>query len=431
MTARTAIYARYSSDNQSEASIEDQVRVCRARAEREGWTVAEIYADYAISGASRDRPRFHAVLADARVGRFDILLAEGLDRISRDQVDTPTFYKQLIFAGVRIVTLAEGEISELHVGFKGTMNALFLKDLAQKTHRGIEGRVRAGSSGGGLSFGYQVRRRIGPDGLPVAGEVEIVDPEAALIRRIFTDYVAGRSPRAIAIELNRAGIPDPRNGKWTASLILGNAVRETGILRNRLYAGERVWNRQHFVKDPDTRQRVARPNPKEAWIVVLVPELRIVEPDVWEPAQRRLAAGRRSLLADEDGEDGEAAAEERRNTGSRLAAARRPAWLLSGLVRCGVCGGPMGVVSSDGRLGCTNRRERGTCSNPRTVLRDRLTERVLTGLKERLLAPELVEEFVRSFTAEVTAANRERSRRRRSSTRSSASSTARSAAFWS
>ena len=113
---RAAIYARYSSDNQREASIEDQVRICRARAEREGWIVIEVYADYALSGASVQRPQFLTLLADARAGRFDIVLAEALDRVSRDQEHIAGFYKHLGFAGVQLVTIAEGEISELHIG---------------------------------------------------------------------------------------------------------------------------------------------------------------------------------------------------------------------------------------------------------------------------------------------------------------------------
>src|SRR4051812_42797217 len=137
MTSRAAIYARYSSDLQSNQSIEDQVRICRARAEREGWSVVEVYADYAISGASAKRPRFQDMMADARQRRYDIVLAEAMDRISRDQEHIAGFYKTLSFAGIRAVTIAEGEISELHIGLKGTMSALFLKDLAQKTHRGI------------------------------------------------------------------------------------------------------------------------------------------------------------------------------------------------------------------------------------------------------------------------------------------------------
>ncbi len=76
----------------------------------------------------------------------DVVLAEALDRISRDQADVATLFKHLRFAGVSIITLAEGEISELHVGLKGTMNALLLKDLALKTHRGLRGRVEKGKA---------------------------------------------------------------------------------------------------------------------------------------------------------------------------------------------------------------------------------------------------------------------------------------------
>ena len=149
---RVAIYARYSSDNQRDASIEDQFRICREQAKREGWQVVGCYKDAAISGSSMIlRPGIQMLLQDAQAGQFDMVLAEALDRISRDQADVATLFKHLQFARVPIVTLAEGEISELHVGLKGTMNALFLKDLAAKTHRGLRGRVEDGKSGGASS----------------------------------------------------------------------------------------------------------------------------------------------------------------------------------------------------------------------------------------------------------------------------------------
>src|SRR5215472_1621023 len=128
-TMRAAIYARYSSDLQRDASIEDQVRLCKSRIQREGWSLSAAYTDRAQSGASRLRPGYQSLLEDALKGRFDLVLTEALDRLSRDQEDTAALYKQLTFAGVKLVTLAEGEITELHVGLKGTMNALFLKDL--------------------------------------------------------------------------------------------------------------------------------------------------------------------------------------------------------------------------------------------------------------------------------------------------------------
>ena len=111
---RVALYARYSSDNQREASIEDQFRICREQAKREKWKIVGTYKDAGISGASMIlRPGIQALLQDAQAGQFDIVMAEALDRISRDQADVATFYKHLKFAGVPIVTLSEGEISEL------------------------------------------------------------------------------------------------------------------------------------------------------------------------------------------------------------------------------------------------------------------------------------------------------------------------------
>ena len=403
---RAVIYARYSTDNQREASIDDQVRVCTARADREGWTVVEVYADYAISGATSDRPRFQELIKAGRAGLFDIVLAEALDRLSRDQEHIAGLYKALTFADIGLVTIAEGPVNELHVGLKGTMSAMFLKDLALKTHRGIEGRVRAGQSGGGLSFGYRVPRRARADGTPITGEMEIVSEEAAVIGRLFTDYASGVSPRSIAKSLNSEGVRGPRGGRWTASLILGNATRETGMLRNRLYSGERIWNRQRFLKDPATGRRVSRPNPRDAWVVTPVPALRLIDISLWSSVQARLAAGSRKVSDSDDA--GTHAEESGRSMGGRIGRARRPTWLLAGLVRCGVCNGPMGVVANDGRLGCANRRERGTCANPRTLLRDRLLERVFTGLKQRLLAPDLVEAFVQEYVTEVNAANRTR-----------------------
>src|SRR3954464_1526377 len=198
------IYARYSSDNQREASIADQLRICRTFAERQGWTIADEYSDHAVSGATLLRPGFQALMRDALNRRFDVVLAEALDRFSRDQEDTAGLFKRLTFAGVNIVTLAEGDITHLHVGLKGTMNALFLKDLADKTRRGLRGRVEKGRSGGGLCYGYRVNRSI-ENGEMSTGEREIVPEEAAVVDRIFRDFEGGISPKEIAKRLNQEG----------------------------------------------------------------------------------------------------------------------------------------------------------------------------------------------------------------------------------
>jgi DNA invertase Pin-like site-specific DNA recombinase len=82
---RAVIYARYSSDNQREASIEDQVRLCRQRIEKHQWAFSEVYSDAAISGATTLRPGYQKLLEGVRRGAFDVVVAEALDRLSRDQ----------------------------------------------------------------------------------------------------------------------------------------------------------------------------------------------------------------------------------------------------------------------------------------------------------------------------------------------------------
>jgi site-specific DNA recombinase len=207
---KVALYARYSDDKQSSASIEDQFRICREHAVREKWEVVCAYRDAAISGASVIlRPGIQGLLQDAQRGTFDVVFAEALDRISRDQADVATLFKHLRFAGVQIVTLADGKISELHVGLKGTMNALFLKDLAAKTHRGLRGRIEKGKAGGGLCYGYDVVKRLTSEGELIRGDRKINEAEAVVVRRIYREFPAGRSPRAIATDLNKDGIPGP------------------------------------------------------------------------------------------------------------------------------------------------------------------------------------------------------------------------------
>ncbi len=383
---RAVIYARYSSDNQREASIEDQIRVCRAHIEQQGWDYLTAYTDPAISGASTLRPGYQKLLEDARSHDFDVVVAEALDRLSRDQADIANLYKQLSFLDIQLVTLAEGEITELHVGLKGTMNALFLKDLAQKTRRGLEGRVRQGKSGGGLCYGFDVVREVNAKGEPIRGSRRINEQEAEVVWRIFREYAAGKSPRAIAIELNAEGIPGAHASAWGQSTINGNRQRGIGILNNELYIGRLVWNRQRFVKDPTTGKRQARPNPPEAWVVEEVPDLRIIDDDLWQAVKARQG----DLKVPKQPKPGEPGFWDR----------RRPRYLLSGLVRCGLCGGGYSMISQT-LMGCSTARNKGTCSNRLNIRREALEATILTGLRSRLMEPDLVKVFAEAFIAET------------------------------
>ncbi len=385
---RVALYARYSSENQRDASITDQLKICRVHAEKHGWQIVEEYTDHAISGASLLRPGIQALMMDGQSGRFDIVLAEAMDRLSRDQEDIAGLYKRMSFGGVKIVTLSEGEISHLHIGLKGTMNALFLKDLADKTRRGLQGRIRLGKSGGGNAYGYDVVRKLNAIGEPDRGDRAINNTEAEVVRRIYRDYIGGKSPKRIAMELNRDGISAPTGGDWGFTTIIGNAKRGTGILNNEIYVGRLVWNRQRFVKDPETGKRQARLNPTDEWVIKDVPELRIIEADVWESVKAKQAAIK--IKRNPDGKTSE----------NQFWNRTRPKYLLSGLTKCGCCGGGYSMVSGY-LLGCSTTRNKGTCDNRVNIRRDQLEVRVLAAVRHRLMDPALFSEFCGEFTREM------------------------------
>ncbi len=157
--------------------------------------------------------------------------------------------------------------------------------------------------------------------------------------------------------------------------------------------GQLEWNRCSYIKNPKTGRRVARPNPRERWEIVEVPDLRIVDDDVWNRVKAR-----QQELAHEIG---------RTEGGQALNRAHRRRFLLSGLLKCGACGGGYTIVAQD-RYGCATRRSKGTCSNSVTITRQQIEGRVLSGLKDKLMAPELVRTFIEEFQAEVNRSQAER-----------------------
>ncbi|PZR78880.1 MAG: resolvase, partial [Stutzerimonas stutzeri] len=385
---KVAIYARYSSDNQRDASIADQFRMCRLHAEKQGWHIVEEYSDHAISGASLIRPGIQALMADAMSGRFDLILAEAMDRLSRDQEDIAGIFKRMSYADVKMFTLSEGEVTHLHVGLKGTMNALFLKDLADKTRRGQRGRVEAGKSGGGNAYGYDVVKKFDANGEPIRGDRTINEFQAEVVRRIFRDYAAGKSAKTIAFALNKEGIPAPSGGDWGFSTINGNPKRGNGILNNEMYVGKIVWNRQRFVKDPETGRRQARPNPEEEWVIQEAPQLRILDDDLWRAVKARQE--RNKVVRKENGEADL----------SQFNTRRRPKYLFSGLTKCSCCGGGYSAISAT-LIGCSTARNKGTCDNRVNIRRDELESRVLNALRTKLVDPDLFAHFCEVFTQEM------------------------------
>lgn len=385
---KVVIYSRFSSEMQDERSIDDQERTCEEFALRQGWTVIGTFADRGISGASLvTRPEMQRLMKAAEAGMFDVVLSEALDRVSRDIEDTSKIFKTLTHHDVVLHTLSEGVVDEMHVGLKGTMNALFLKDLKRKTHRGLQGRALKGKSAGGKAYGYDVVRSIdAATGEAVTGERTINEFEAAVVRRIFTDYVRGKSPRKIAFELNDEGIAAPTGGTWGASTINGNRQRGTGIINNELYVGRQVWNRLRYLKDPSTGKRVSKLNAESEWIIADVPELRIVDQELWDKVKVDQGALDRSKAPNKK---------------------RRPVHLLSFLLKCGECRGGMSIVSH-GRYGCSTSRNKGTCENRTTICKDELEGSVLEAMQSRLMNPEMTKLFCEEYTRHLNKIRMER-----------------------
>ena len=380
MTRSAFIYAGYSRDLQNAASIEDQVRLCRERLDQDQIEVRDVFIDRAVSGSTlQTRSGIQALLDKVARGGVDIVISEALDRLSRDQEDIARIYKRMSFAQVTLVTLAEGEINELHIGLKGTMNALFLKDLAHKTRRGQRGRVEAGKIPGGKSYGYRLVPTLNADGTVNRGDRKIIEEEANIIERIFNNYVEGKTARQIATNLNKEGVLSPRGGAWNASTINGNKKRRNGLLNNELYLGNIIYNRQSFLRDPETGKRRSRLNPKEMWVRKHVPHLQIVDQEIWDKAQAIKAK-----YASQCGN--------KRQTCKRL---------LTGLVQCGCCDGSMTIIGRE-RYACSARREQGTCTNATSIKAQDLEQRVFDGLQSILLGREqTMKAFAEAFHAEV------------------------------
>ena len=354
MTRRAAIYALgFSSDLQKDRSIDDQLLVCQSLASRENLEVVETFRDRAKSGASmfeRDG-LLELMKAAAKRREFSVVIVESLDRLSRDQEDLAGIFKRLSYHEVEILTVNEGKTTSIHVGIRGIVGSLFLADLGAKVRRGHNGRVREGKFPGAVTYGYRAVA-----GKP--GEREIEPTEAAIVRRIFKEYAAGISPRAIALALTADRIPTPAGAPaWNHQAFIGGGSKR-GIIGNPLYVGELVWSTTRNILNPATGKKTKRIGPADERVSASVPHLRIVDQGLWEAANQV----RRDRGTAKFGEGG------KMRCGARLPAHDH---LLAGLLRCAACGGHMRIAntSRDGspRAACAAAHQHGTCGHARAT----------------------------------------------------------------
>lgn len=395
---KAAIYSRYSSDLQRQASIADQSRNCERIIEREGWEIVARFKDEALSGAKADRPGYLALLAAAKAGEIGVIVVDEVSRLWRDQEEQMRAVKRLEFYGVHIRSVNDG-VNTLSEGFglllslRGAINEEARREIGKRTHRGLAGQALAGYNAGGKSYGYRhvpIEDPVRKDhlGRPIVNAVrrEIAPEQAKIILRIFEMYAEGLSPRKIADQLNALGVPSPgstwnRNVRqcrgWAGSAIYGDRKRGFGILMNPLYGGLYIWNRTRRQIDPDTKARKHAARPEGDWIVREAPELRIVPPDLWKRVQARLAS---------------------RREGKPVAAGpgKGRKYLFSGLLKCGTCGGSF-VIVNEHSYGCATHKDRGphACDNNLKVARRLVETLLLESVRRDLFTDETIQLFKR------------------------------------
>ncbi len=306
---KTALYLRVSTEDQAKEgySLEVQRETLEAFAKREGLEVYQVYSDDGISGYTSDRPALKALLADAKSGKFGLVLVAKLDRFSRNLRDLLNLVEELCACGVGFKSAGEPFDTTTSAG-----KLMFqqLGSFAEFERNRIAERVFPGMVKGAMQ-GNWLGSRFAPYGYTYnkqAKLLEVAETEAEVVRQIFALYLEGKSTWAIASMLSKKGVKN-RRGNHFGSKTIGD------ILNNRIYTGTIVWNARHYDKTKKTPKGYKYvKNAPEKVIVSRGKHKAIIGDEVFAQAQKLRAERRISMRRAKPGD-----------------------YLLSGLLFCGKC----------------------------------------------------------------------------------------------
>lgn len=406
---RYAIYARYSSDLQRPTSNEDQIRNCRRCEKARSGVILEdcVFTDEELSGSlpMEHRPGLSAMLkaAGQQPKPFDYVLVDDTSRLSRNEGETAKIIKILRFSGVQIFFVSQGidtaeDQSYLTVGVHGVFDAHYRHQLGQKTLRGMRGAVVRGYNAGGRVYGYKYIPELDPSGVTdrktgqtrvLGTRIEIDEEQAPVVGEIFSRYADGLSVRDLTHGLNQKGYHPPHNGRQAGRGHKPAWIPATvrGMLQNPKYVGDWTYNKAGWVKHPVTGQRRHVLKPEGEWELDHRPERAIVDTLTWEKVQKRLEANRTGPQRNRKGV--------------------RSRFLLSGLMKCHVCGGSYVVVTGTDRsnplFGCCTNWNRGgaACSNNFRVGMEEIQEVILRDIQKQLLSPAVLSAIVKKVNQRI------------------------------
>lgn len=357
MTEKAAIYARYSSDNQRDESIDAQVRAIEEYAKNNDIQIVKKYVDKAKSATSDKRPGFLQMIADSGIGIFDTVIIHKLDRFSRDKYDSAKYKRKLKQNGVRLISVVEHldgspESIILESVIEG-MAEYYSKNLAREVMKGMKETAHQCKHTGGIPpLGYDVNED---------KTYRINDKEAEGVRMIFEMYANGHGYSEIIGKLNNMGVRT-KSGKTFAKNSL------TSIIRNEKYSGVYIFNRCP-KKDEFGRRNNHNQKSEDEMIRIEGGMPQIVSKELFDSVQEIIGKRKKAPGANK----------------------AKVQYLLSGLIKCGECGYAMNGnrrtsnIKPDYisyRCGC--RHSKHECTN-KEIRKEYIEEFVLSELEKHIL----------------------------------------------
>ena len=413
-----AIYARYSSDMQNAESANDQIARIKYYANKELLRLIKypssrfrivfdenwIIKDEAESGKIASRSGYERILQGIRENKFQALIVDDLSRLTRSLGDQIHLYDILQYRGTELYSLCEGISSEspnakTFFQIKGMVNELGNDLNALRTRRGKETRALKGFSTGDCPYGYdstptQTQCRGGRD-VPSHYQISINPEQARVIEMIDNWFLSGWGRAAISRELNRRGIPSSKRGwrrtgekyNWSTSGILY-------ILKNARYSGYWDWGKTKMVTNPETKKKVRIQIPENEWIQHFegkeVREDLIIRPmERWKRILNKFAQNKSNFSGKKEDQ-----ATIKPKPGTRAS------HLLTGILKCSCCKGPMILVASK-YYGCFNYYRKAKCQNKRVLSRRKIESRVATTLRDTLLDEKSIDQTVSELNERI------------------------------
>lgn len=358
------ILARYSTDNQNADTIEVQVGKCSEYCAAQGLPVLGVYADYAVSGMKDTRPQYEAMMTALREGRADTVVIYDQSRMFRDISAWFRFRSELEQLGAKVIAVTQpligGDLRDPAIFLNEGVQALFSHMWALQTRQKVMEKMRhmaknGQHTGGKPALGYRVQD----------GRLAIDEKEAAVVRRIFAEYAAGRSYREIIAGLNRDGHTTKKGNPFGS-----NSLHD--LLKNERYIGTLIYGGKPYRPDGSRNTHAALPE-DAIRIENAIPA--IISPELFQRVQERL------------------------ETNKKAQSGRPPTkrdYPLRGKVFCGSCGAAMTISTSKGNYDyykCTAKKNRRTdCANkPYRV--DKLEKVVADTVRRILGQPAVTDEL--------------------------------------